>query len=195
MLDAQLLLLLGLVASDRRFGEYGPERFARKALTQAQKAIQMSEQYWPHAFVFTLNRQIDVFVFEPDILASRSRTTQLLRSLQAAAISVNGLVVLIYEVGTSPQEVRAKNAQGIRAIIRHGIDNHPQQTDCLTISVFGPALTPMLGKQKYSRDESTGTYIFEPLQWLPSDSIQHLHLGPGTTSARKADKDAPNNRQ
>jgi len=53
-----------------------PKGFVEKALKQARRALRESGQYWPHAFLFDQNRQVDVFVFEPEIMSSKSRRSQ-----------------------------------------------------------------------------------------------------------------------
>src|SRR3990172_1528703 len=114
-----------------------PKGFVEKALEQAHKAIRESGQYWPHAFLFNQNRQVDVFVFEPEIMSSEARRNELARLLQAAAVTVNGFVALISEGWTLPQEACRKSRKERPAIIRDGMQDQPQRIECLTVSVFG----------------------------------------------------------
>ena len=163
-----------------------PEGFVEKALKQAHKAIRESGQYWPHAFLFDQERQVDVFVFEPEIMSSKSRRNELLRLLQAAAITGNWFVVFVSEVWTLPQEACRKSQKERPAIIRHGMHDHPQRIECLTVSVLGRGLEPMLGQQIYRKDKATGQYVFEQVQWAPSSGpIRHGRCNPDMTNSRK----------
>ena len=163
-----------------------PEGFVEKALKQAHKAIRESGQYWPHAFLFDQEWQVDVFVFEPEIMSSKSRRNELLRLLQAAAITGNWFVVFVSEVWTLPQEACRKSQKERPAIIRHGMHVHPQRIECLTVSVFRPGLKPMLGQQIYRKDKATDQYVFEQVQWTPpSGPIRHGRCNPDMTNSRK----------
>ena len=162
-----------------------PKGFVEKALKQAHKAIRESGQYWPHAFLFNQNRQVDVFVFEPEIMSSEARRNELARLLQAAAVTVNGFVALISEGWTLPQEACRKSRKERPAIIRDGMQDQPQRIECLTVSVFGRGLKPMMGQQIYRKNKAPGQYVFEQLQWAPSGSIRHGRCNPDMTNSRK----------
>jgi len=163
-----------------------PKGFVEKALKQARKAVRESGQYWPHAFPFDQDRQVDVFVFEPEIMSSEAKRNELSRLLQAAAITMNWFVVLISEGWTLQQEARPKSQEKRPAIIRHGMHDHPQRIECLTVSVFGRGLKPMLGQQIYRKDKATGQYVFEQVQWAPSSGpIRHGRCNPDMTNSRK----------
>jgi hypothetical protein len=133
-------------------------KVVERILGHARSVLSGGEEWFSTAFLFDPRDEITIISIDPQFMVTEANKDVLAELLKSKAEEVSGIIVFVSDAWM----LKARSKREVEGL--KDIHNHPDRVECLMVSVFGPGVGPMLGRQVYRREVEG--LVWDKFQWL-----------------------------
>ena len=144
------------------------KEFVEEVLRIASEDMADGSDYWPHAYFLMPDEGLDIFVIDPNFMAT-GNSTNVLRALMLKHLHTRGAIYAVFVSDTWMAEAEIPKGgtyEQTLAGLPDDLSTYSGRTECLVASVFGEGLEPILAKWPYSRVAGKPQFLQGALQYV-----------------------------